>query len=96
MMEPGAIPPLYSKSLKIGRSKKRKGTFNTFHAKTPFFRWPLDHVFLSKEFGLVSIKVHDSVDSDHFPISMVARSTAQKTTKTKKANGSEKKKPAIS
>jgi endonuclease/exonuclease/phosphatase (EEP) superfamily protein YafD len=82
---------LFLKISEMADPRRGRGTFNTFHAKIPFFRWPLDHVFLSKEFGLVSIKVHDSIDSDHFPISMVARLTAEKTTDTKKANGVEKK-----
>ncbi len=87
---------LFLKISEMADPRRGRGTFNTFHTKIPIFRWPLDHVFLSKEFGLVSIKVHDSIDSDHFPISMIARLTAQKTTETKKANGSKKKKPAIS
>jgi endonuclease/exonuclease/phosphatase (EEP) superfamily protein YafD len=79
------------KASKLVDLRRGRGTFNTFNAKIPIFRWPLDHVFLSKELGLISIKVHDSIDSDSFPFRMVARSTAQKTTKTKKANVSEKK-----
>jgi endonuclease/exonuclease/phosphatase (EEP) superfamily protein YafD len=82
---------LFLKISEMADPRRGRGTFNTFHAKIPFLRWPLDHVFLSKQFGLVSLTVHDSIDSDHFPISMVARLTSKDTTETKKANRAEKK-----
>jgi endonuclease/exonuclease/phosphatase (EEP) superfamily protein YafD len=82
---------LFLKISGMADPRKGRGVFNTFHAKIPFLRWPLDHVFLSKHFGLVSIKVHKSIGSDHFPISMIARLTIENNTNTKKANGDEKK-----
>jgi endonuclease/exonuclease/phosphatase (EEP) superfamily protein YafD len=45
-----------------------RGAFNTFHAKYPFLRWPLDHVFISGHFKLRSLKVCKEIGSDHFPI----------------------------
>ncbi len=45
-----------------------RGYFNTFHAKYPFFRWPLDHIFVSKHFKLLTLKVLPSIGSDHFPV----------------------------
>ncbi|MBU2977186.1 endonuclease/exonuclease/phosphatase family protein [Alteromonas sp. C1M14] len=45
-----------------------RGFFNTFHAKYPIIRWPLDHVFHSKEFELVTIKRLPGYGSDHFPL----------------------------
>lgn len=45
-----------------------RGMFNTFHAGLPFVRWPLDHIFHSHHFGLVSIQRLESIGSDHFPI----------------------------
>ena len=49
--------------LRIGR-----GFFNTFHAKYPLLRWPLDHIFVSHHFKVVSMKRLKNFNSDHFPI----------------------------
>jgi endonuclease/exonuclease/phosphatase (EEP) superfamily protein YafD len=45
-----------------------RGTFNTFHAKYWFARWPLDHLFHSKHFTLVNMQRLESIGSDHFPL----------------------------
>ncbi|MCU7555868.1 endonuclease/exonuclease/phosphatase family protein [Alteromonas sp. ASW11-19] len=45
-----------------------RGFFNTFHAKYPLIRWPLDHVFHSKGFMLCDIKRLEGYGSDHFPL----------------------------
>ena len=41
---------------------------NTFHARYPLFRWPLDHLFHSRAFRLVSLRRGPKTDSDHFPV----------------------------
>ncbi len=48
-----------------------RGLFSTFHAKYPFLRWPLDHVFASTHFQLQTLKRLPGFGSDHFPIMVI-------------------------
>jgi endonuclease/exonuclease/phosphatase (EEP) superfamily protein YafD len=48
--------------------RRGRGFYNTFHAKYPIFRWPLDHIFHSSHFKLIAIDRVASVNSDHFPM----------------------------
>jgi endonuclease/exonuclease/phosphatase (EEP) superfamily protein YafD len=41
---------------------------NTFHARYPVFRWPLDHLFHSRAFRLVRLERAPRTQSDHFPV----------------------------
>ena len=45
-----------------------RGFFNTFDARFPFLRWPLDHVFHDARFRLVNISRLRDIGSDHFPL----------------------------
>jgi endonuclease/exonuclease/phosphatase (EEP) superfamily protein YafD len=45
-----------------------RGFYNSFNARMPVFRWPLDHVFHSSHFRLVELRRLDPVGSDHFPM----------------------------
>jgi endonuclease/exonuclease/phosphatase (EEP) superfamily protein YafD len=45
-----------------------RGFFNTFHAKYPFLRFPLDHLFCTTDFKLISMRRLENFNSDHFPI----------------------------
>ncbi len=45
-----------------------RGFYNTFHAKIPFIRFPLDHFFHSKHFRLIDFRRLDYFGSDHFPV----------------------------
>jgi endonuclease/exonuclease/phosphatase (EEP) superfamily protein YafD len=45
-----------------------RGLYNSYNAKNPIFRYPLDHVFHSNHFRLVELRRCASVGSDHFPM----------------------------
>lgn len=51
------------RDLRVGR-----GLYSTFHARLPFLRFPLDHVFCSDHFSLQRMERLSSIGSDHFPI----------------------------
>lgn len=71
-----------------------RGMFNSYNANNPLFRFPLDHVFHSEHFKLVSLKRLDSVGSDHFPLLidlLYDPDAGQQQEKTPKAAGDETK-----
>lgn len=45
-----------------------RGLFATFPANVPLLRWPLDHVFFTPEFTIVTMQVLENLGSDHLPI----------------------------
>jgi endonuclease/exonuclease/phosphatase (EEP) superfamily protein YafD len=45
-----------------------RGFFNTFHARWPFLRFPLDHFFHSNHFRLIDFRRLPAFGSDHFPV----------------------------
>ncbi len=45
-----------------------RGTYNTFHARYPLLRYPLDHAFHSDHFKLVRLECLSYIGSDHFPV----------------------------
>ncbi len=45
-----------------------RGFYNSYNARNPLFRYPLDHVFHSTHFKLVRIERLPRIGSDHFPI----------------------------
>lgn len=48
--------------------RKGRGFFNTFHAGHWMLRWPLDHIFISNDFKLITMERQKNIGSDHFPI----------------------------
>ncbi len=59
---------LFQKLSRMLDPRKGRGFFSTFHAEKFWARWPLDHIFTSHHFKLVSMKRLGYVGSDHFPI----------------------------
>lgn len=45
-----------------------RGSYHSFNADRWYMRWPLDHVFVTKEFSLNALERMDYIGSDHFPI----------------------------
>ena len=45
-----------------------RGFFNSFDARYPVLRWPLDHLFHDPRFRLLSLERLPHVGSDHFPM----------------------------
>ena len=45
-----------------------RGFYSSFNAENIFMRWPLDHVFVTKEFKIAKLERLSKIGSDHFPI----------------------------
>ncbi len=48
--------------------REGRGFYNSFSAKNIFMRWPLDHVFVTKQFHLQKLERLSYIGSDHYPI----------------------------
>ncbi len=48
--------------------RQGRGLFNTYSVFVPLFRYPLDHIFYSKEFGLLKLEKLKDIGSDHYPL----------------------------
>jgi endonuclease/exonuclease/phosphatase (EEP) superfamily protein YafD len=48
--------------------RRGRGLYATYHADYPLLRYPLDHLFHSREFRLRRMAVLDHFGSDHFPL----------------------------
>ena len=48
--------------------REGRGQFNSFHAGHFWARWPLDHIFHTPHFKLVTIERLPNIGSDHFPM----------------------------
>lgn len=45
-----------------------RGFYNTFDARYPLLRWPLDHLFHNARFDFVEMRRLEHIGSDHFPM----------------------------
>lgn len=59
---------LFRKYSRLVDPREGRGLFNTYNVFLPLFRYPLDHIFYSDEFGLVKLEKLESIGSDHFPM----------------------------
>jgi endonuclease/exonuclease/phosphatase (EEP) superfamily protein YafD len=48
--------------------REGRGLFNTYNVFVPLLRYPLDHIFYSGEFGLLTLQKLEGIGSDHFPL----------------------------
>lgn len=59
---------LFEKKGELNNVRLGRGLFNSFSAKSNIMRWPLDHFFVSEEFGVVRLERLPKFHSDHFPM----------------------------
>lgn len=59
---------LFRKYSELVDPREGRGLFNTYSVFVPLFRYPLDHIFYSKEFGLLRLQKLKDIGSDHFPL----------------------------
>jgi endonuclease/exonuclease/phosphatase (EEP) superfamily protein YafD len=59
---------LFLKASGLLDPRRGRGVYSTFNANYKLLRWPLDHIFVSSHFRLISMNVEKHIGSDHFPI----------------------------
>jgi endonuclease/exonuclease/phosphatase (EEP) superfamily protein YafD len=59
---------LFRKYSRLVDPREGRGLYNTYNVSVPLLRYPLDHIFYSKEFGLLTLKKLGDIGSDHFPL----------------------------
>lgn len=51
--------------------RRGRGLYATFNAKSSIWRYPLDHLFHSDDFRVVSLRTLSPIGSDHLPLSVI-------------------------
>ncbi|MCA1757248.1 MAG: endonuclease/exonuclease/phosphatase family protein [Bacteroidales bacterium] len=59
---------LFRKYSELVDPREGRGLYNTYSVFVPLLRYPLDHIFYSREFGLLILKKLEDIGSDHFPL----------------------------
>ncbi len=59
---------LFRKYSRLVDPREGRGLFNTYNVSVPLLRYPLDHIFYSTDFGLLTLKKLEDIGSDHFPL----------------------------
>ncbi|WP_019948118.1 endonuclease/exonuclease/phosphatase family protein [Hymenobacter aerophilus] len=59
---------LFEASGELYNVRRGRGMFSTFDANSGLWRWPLDHLFATKEFRLARLERLPAIGSDHFPL----------------------------
>lgn len=59
---------LFRKYSRLVDPREGRGLYNTYSVFVPLLRYPLDHIFYSKEFGLITLEKLEDIGSDHFPL----------------------------
>ncbi|NVO31087.1 endonuclease/exonuclease/phosphatase family protein [Hymenobacter lapidiphilus] len=59
---------MFEASGELHNVRRGRGMFSTFNATSWTMRWPLDHLFVTKEFRLARLQRLPDIGSDHFPL----------------------------
>ena len=59
---------LFGESGNLQNVRIGRGLYNSYNAKSPILRWPLDHYFVTPEFALLELERLPKFGSDHFPM----------------------------
>lgn len=63
-----ATSKLFRKYSGLVDPREGRGLFNTYNVYVPFFRYPLDHIFYTEDFGLLKLEKLEEIGSDHYPL----------------------------